>query len=736
MAAAELFGCRFQVYRNGQIFYTFGQPPMPLKHLRFTGDEVAPPFLYEALFIFSYTCNLMEAFFKYISPTEKDALTEALNDFSQADLEELLSILTHLSILKGIGESLSGKTLEKILDDLQPKPRNITKFIQFPKSLSPIEMATSFHLLRFVRDIDRKEIGRFLRLYTGSDLFLPKTINVSSPYLQLCPGTGMQLQQYLTIQPGHSCRGSQLEYFGKFWAWLLQTLQNIIEQGLAMEELASSNASLMKMFEKKVQGFIDEVENNQIVWLQEIQEEAVKMFCRLSRTRRSTVSRSSVKVLSLNLINEELQKESLKVEDLEHSKPLKATLNENKASSVTKSCAKTLSEKKVVVEITLNDRLAAEIHQKNIDVHETIGNLEEMCPEDVSSDTERSTFESHRPSGQRSIAGHRSLLRIRKSLTRESMCRASQCSVHKKAMLKSSTSSSRNMSLVVETMFNPLSTLSYSSNFQSLYSLAGFKKKRKEHLKKVTEAREREEQKEKAKKRKIVQKFAQMKEKNDKEEEERKDLELLQKKREEEEQERVKKMAEVKRLKQIKQERQLAAEKKLQRKRVQERIRIKRYSVHEQEKKQRLLEKKKAIAVQMEVEKVAKKKALWEAAKEKERLQKEAEKSPQSYQVSIAHFDSENFVMDLNSDDSTDDESAPRKHIPSWAQGQKLNQAVVDHYYNPPDTDKRYGKIEPPNLEEIFCKSKPRYLKRTSSAVWHSPPKRTNLNSVSMMVTC
>ncbi|KAG2466982.1 PTBP1 protein, partial [Polypterus senegalus] len=38
MAAAELFGCRFQVYRNGKIFYTFRQPPMPLKHLRFTAN--------------------------------------------------------------------------------------------------------------------------------------------------------------------------------------------------------------------------------------------------------------------------------------------------------------------------------------------------------------------------------------------------------------------------------------------------------------------------------------------------------------------------------------------------------------------------------------------------------------------------------------------------------------------------------------------------------------------------
>ena len=29
---------RFQVYRNGQIFCIFGQPPMPLKHIQFTGE--------------------------------------------------------------------------------------------------------------------------------------------------------------------------------------------------------------------------------------------------------------------------------------------------------------------------------------------------------------------------------------------------------------------------------------------------------------------------------------------------------------------------------------------------------------------------------------------------------------------------------------------------------------------------------------------------------------------------
>ncbi|KAG2464606.1 PCDH9 protein, partial [Polypterus senegalus] len=54
MAAAELFGCRFQVYRNGQIFYTFRQLLVPLKHLRLTAIEVN---LQKALAEASETCT-------------------------------------------------------------------------------------------------------------------------------------------------------------------------------------------------------------------------------------------------------------------------------------------------------------------------------------------------------------------------------------------------------------------------------------------------------------------------------------------------------------------------------------------------------------------------------------------------------------------------------------------------------------------------------------------------------
>nr|XP_060626479.1 inner centromere protein-like isoform X2 [Anolis sagrei ordinatus] len=80
------------------------------------------------------------------------------------------------------------------------------------------------------------------------------------------------------------------------------------------------------------------------------------------------------------------------------------------------------------------------------------------------------------------------------------------------------------------------------------------------------------------------------------------------------------------------------------------------------------------------------------------------------------------YGMDLNSDDSTDDENEPRKPIPLWAIGLHLTQAVTDQYYNPPDINRLFGVILSPKLEDIFYKSKPRYFKRTSSAVWQSPP--------------
>ncbi|KAK2525293.1 inner centromere protein A-like [Columba guinea] len=81
-----------------------------------------------------------------------------------------------------------------------------------------------------------------------------------------------------------------------------------------------------------------------------------------------------------------------------------------------------------------------------------------------------------------------------------------------------------------------------------------------------------------------------------------------------------------------------------------------------------------------------------------------------------------NYGMDLRSDDSTDDENEPRKPVPAWAVGAQLQQAVSHQYHHPVNLQRLFGLVTSPKLENIFGKRKPRYFKRTSSAVWHSPP--------------
>ncbi|KAL6474421.1 hypothetical protein MHYP_G00179820 [Metynnis hypsauchen] len=111
----------------------------------------------------------------------------------------------------------------------------------------------------------------------------------------------------------------------------------------------------------------------------------------------------------------------------------------------------------------------------------------------------------------------------------------------------------------------------------------------------------------------------------------------------------------------------------------------------------------------------------------------DVEQSPQSYQITPKGkkidvlVNPEDYGMDQNSDDSTDDESAPRKPIPSWAEGMQLQQAIMKRYYDPLDLDSYFGEIEQPKLEKIFQKTKPRFFKRTSSAVWNSPPRMGNM---------
>ncbi|KAM9763765.1 inner centromere protein isoform 2-T2 [Dama dama] len=309
------------------------------------------------------------------------------------------------------------------------------------------------------------------------------------------------------------------------------------------------------------------------------------------------------------------------------------------------------------------------------------------------------------------------------------------------------------------------------------------KLKREERLRKVLQARERVEQMKEEKKKQIEQKFAQIDEKTEKakeerlaeekarkkaaakkmeevearrkqeeearrlkwlqqEEEERRHQELLQKRREEE-QERLRKAAEARRLaEQREQERQLAEQREQERKKEQERLQAER-ELQEREKALRLQKER----LQRELEEKRRKEEQQRLAEQ--RLQEEQEKKAReaaaaskslnvtvdvqspvctSYQMTPQghrappKINADDYGMDLNSDDSTDDEAHPRKPIPTWARGTQLSQAVIRQYYQPPDLLDLFGSLLQLDLEEIFQKSKPRYHKRTSSAVWNSPP--------------
>ncbi|XP_019511498.1 PREDICTED: inner centromere protein [Hipposideros armiger] len=257
------------------------------------------------------------------------------------------------------------------------------------------------------------------------------------------------------------------------------------------------------------------------------------------------------------------------------------------------------------------------------------------------------------------------------------------------------------------------------------------KLKREERLRKVLLARERVQQMKEEKKKQIEQKFAQLDEKTEKAKEER----LAE--------EKAKKKAAAKKMEEAEVRRKQEEEARRLRWLQQVRMQVDRVELQEREKALRLQKEK----LQRELEEKKKKEEQQRLA-EQQQLQEEKKKAKEaaaaskglnmtmdvqspactSYQMTPQghrappKINPDNYGMDLNSDDSTDDETHPRKPIPAWARGTQLSQAIIHQYYHPPNLLELFGTILQLDLEDIFKKSKPRYHKRTSSAVWNSPP--------------
>nr|XP_006111798.1 inner centromere protein-like isoform X3 [Pelodiscus sinensis] len=293
--------------------------------------------------------------------------------------------------------------------------------------------------------------------------------------------------------------------------------------------------------------------------------------------------------------------------------------------------------------------------------------------------------------------------------------------------------------------------------------LEEMKLKREERLKKALQARERVEQMEEEKKKRMEQKLSQTEEKSEKvreekvveekmkkkiikkpgdmetrkqkvlnmEDDEHKQQELLQKRKEDEHPDKGRKMAEQKKLAEQRQVEQAKERNDKQEKKCPH-LQMELAVVTEAEENQKKEEQSPEEHERQQSQENKTKPPQSVAAIPSKWLNITVEKSPvlDSYQgpssgprePRFPKVNPNNYGLDLNSDDSTDDESQPRKPIPPWATGAQLNQAVTCQYYNPPNIISLFGLIVSPKLEDIFYKCKPRYFKRTSSAVWHSPP--------------
>lgn len=90
----------------------------------------------------------------------------------------------------------------------------------------------------------------------------------------------------------------------------------------------------------------------------------------------------------------------------------------------------------------------------------------------------------------------------------------------------------------------------------------------------------------------------------------------------------------------------------------------------------------------------------------------------------------ENYsIDDLDSEGSTDNEDAPRKEVPKWAEGALLRTALLKQCYMCPDLDALFETIDMPDLSEMFAHQRKRFYKRTSSAQWDTPPSSFKLGN-------
>ena len=62
--------------------------------------------------------------------------------------------------------------------NLKPTPKQVQGLLQFPVMMTPMQREVKNHLKRYLKELDEKKLGKFLRFTTGSDVITCSIIEI------------------------------------------------------------------------------------------------------------------------------------------------------------------------------------------------------------------------------------------------------------------------------------------------------------------------------------------------------------------------------------------------------------------------------------------------------------------------------------------------------------------------------------------------------------------------------
>ncbi|XP_018367627.1 PREDICTED: inner centromere protein A isoform X2 [Trachymyrmex cornetzi] len=288
------------------------------------------------------------------------------------------------------------------------------------------------------------------------------------------------------------------------------------------------------------------------------------------------------------------------------------------------------------------------------------------------------------------------------------------------------TASRNNIVIGVESFIQPITklpkTITTSNSVEKLEEKKRHeedaRKKKDEALRLQTEEKKRKRQ-EKELKNKLAREAKEKQElekrqKTEKEREEKAKLALLTQERHREEAEK-KRLAQLQRIQEKEERRKLEEQQRLQR-------------LQEQEETERLLAEQRRREQEAERRREAEARAQQAAAEAlKQKNQLLAAQAKHKQQTNNKYQGTVNYVLDSEPDDDeeSDDESKPKHEIPYWAQAHIRKAQLAMQQYIPEGIVSKFFNTRKctPDLTELFHGIDRNRLKRTSSAIWKTPPR-------------